>query len=579
MRQARRLAGSAWCGWRRRPPGESRCGIPSRRAATRPPRPGCRPGRRPVLRIVTAVANVGRIPWSRPSSGGVTTTTLDPGASSASAARRSDPAGLGPGVRSRTVRPGRAGGEVVGQQAKARAGPGQRVEERSDLLRGGARQRWRHENPAGGTSLAQQRGSHQRQDQRREHAAAEGKEPRLANVRTPTDMTTAIRDGGVDAPVTYTLTRERVRPTNRWRDDPEARIVRDIDVPAAQAVDTEASVRLDARAADATLATLLGIEGPRASVRLTGVPTAAGWAAADGDESTAWITPFGHVDGAVLQAELVDPDAPMSVTQRAGDYSRVTALRLSQGAASADVVLAAPDAEGRSSFTLPDGFEAGPVRDRDHGERAGHHPRPPLRRHRAAAGSDHRDRQRGPHARCRPRSTRGAATTSFRSTGWRSPSACAAASPTPWPARHSTPSAATTPRCASTRARTASPPTPSRGPGCRSTAWCSRPTWSSRPRPAPAAEPTATVTSSDRLHRTVQVDGCPDGLLAGARGGLPRVVVGADRRRLARTSAARRRRIQRLVDPAEQHRHHRAHRAGPHRVRSTSPSPSAWRRW
>ena len=44
-------------------------------------------------------------------------------------------------------------------------------------------------------------------------------------IRTPTDMTTAMRDGGVDAPVTYALTRERVRPTNRWRDDPEARIV------------------------------------------------------------------------------------------------------------------------------------------------------------------------------------------------------------------------------------------------------------------------------------------------------------------------------------------------------------------
>ena len=215
-------------------------------------------------------------------------------------------------------------------------------------------------------------------------------------IRTPTDMTTAMRDGGMDAPVTYTLTRERVRPTNRWRDDPEDRIVRDIDVPAAQSVDTEASVHVDARAADTTLATLLDIDGPRASVRLTGVPTAAGWAAADGDESTAWITPFGHVDGAVLQAELVDPDAPMSVAQRVGDYSRdrTTAVtgcgerrRRARRARCRGPLLLLPSRRVRG--------RAGA--HRDHGERAGHHARPPLRRHRAAAGSDHRDRQRGPH--------------------------------------------------------------------------------------------------------------------------------------------------------------------------------------
>ena len=60
------------------------------------------------------------------------------------------------------------------------------------------------------------------------------------------------------------------------------------------------TVRLDQRATDAVLAELLGIDGPRASARLTGVPSAAGWAAADGDAATAWITPFGHVVGAAL---------------------------------------------------------------------------------------------------------------------------------------------------------------------------------------------------------------------------------------------------------------------------------------
>ena len=181
-------------------------------------------------------------------------------------------------------------------------------------------------------------------------------------IRTPTDMTAAMRDGGLDAPVTYVLTRQRVSATNRWRADPEIRMLRDIDVPSPEAVDVDATVRVDQRAADTTLAGLLGIDGPTASARLTGVPAAAGWAAADGDDATAWMTPFNHVDGAVLDVELVDAGRPMWVQQRAGNYSRVTALRLSQGPVTADVVLDPPDADGRSSFTLPDRFSAGPLR-------------------------------------------------------------------------------------------------------------------------------------------------------------------------------------------------------------------------
>ena len=52
-----------------------------------------------------------------------------------------------------------------------------------------------------------------------------------------------MRDAGIERPVTYVLTRERVRATNRWRADPEWRIVREIDVPFAQDVDVDATVR------------------------------------------------------------------------------------------------------------------------------------------------------------------------------------------------------------------------------------------------------------------------------------------------------------------------------------------------
>ena len=170
-----------------------------------------------------------------------------------------------------------------------------------------------------------------------------------------------MREAGVERPVTYVLTRERVRATNRWRADPERRIVRQLDVPFEQQVDVAATVRLDGRASDAVLAELLGIAGPTATARLTGVPAAGGWAAADGDVGTAWITPFNEVVGAALHAELLDPDRLLTLVQRPGNYSLVTSLRLAQGDQSVDVLVPTPDGDGMSAIDIPDGFAAGPV--------------------------------------------------------------------------------------------------------------------------------------------------------------------------------------------------------------------------
>ena len=177
----------------------------------------------------------------------------------------------------------------------------------------------------------------------------------------PSDLTTAMRDEGIELPVTYVLTRERVRPTNRWRADPEWRIARQLDVPFATDVDVAATVRIDRRAPDTVLAELLGITGPTASARLAGVPAAGGWAAADGDHDTAWITPFGEAVGAALHAELVDPESPLTLRQRPGDYSVVTAVRLTQGDQAIDVLVGDPDDGGVSSIAVPDGFNAGPL--------------------------------------------------------------------------------------------------------------------------------------------------------------------------------------------------------------------------
>lgn len=178
-------------------------------------------------------------------------------------------------------------------------------------------------------------------------------------VAVPTDLTTALREGDVEVPVTFVLTRERVRPTDRLRSDPEWRIVRLLDVPFDQEVTVGVDVRLDRRASDTVLASLLGIEGPTATSRLTGAAVAGGWAAADGDPATAWITPFGQAYGATLNVDLVDPAEPLRIRQPVGNYSRITRVALRQGAQSVEVDVPTPGRDGWSDVAVPDGFDAG----------------------------------------------------------------------------------------------------------------------------------------------------------------------------------------------------------------------------
>jgi arabinofuranan 3-O-arabinosyltransferase len=188
-----------------------------------------------------------------------------------------------------------------------------------------------------------------------------GLDPSPEWIVVPSDLTTAMRDAGIERPVTFVLTRERVRATNRWRADPEWRLMRMLDVPFTAEFDVDTTVRLDLRAPDAVLAELLGITGPTATARLAGVAAAGGWAAADGDAETAWITPFNEVVGSTLRAELVDPAAPMTVRQRLGNYSLVTAVRLTQGDGVVDVVVPPPDDDGASTIAVPDRFREGPL--------------------------------------------------------------------------------------------------------------------------------------------------------------------------------------------------------------------------
>lgn len=180
------------------------------------------------------------------------------------------------------------------------------------------------------------------------------------------------------------MTRLRTRPTNRWRSDPEPSLNREFTLTTPRAFQLDPTARLAPRASDAVLAELLGISGPVASDRLVGVPSAAGWAVADGDPSTAWTSPVGEAVGVSLELPVdpVGPGTPLTLQQPTdGQHATITELEVSGSGAGtgARVAVPAPDAEGRSVITLPDaaadllrltvtGTDAATTRDRRYGE-------------------------------------------------------------------------------------------------------------------------------------------------------------------------------------------------------------------
>ena len=111
---------------------------------------------------------------------------------------------------------------------------------------------------------------------------------------------------------------------------------------------------------------------------------------------------------------------------------------------------------------------------------------------------------------------------------------------------------------------------------CRSTASSSAAATPAR-RPCRSVDgPSATVVDSDRLNRTIKVEDCPDGcwLIVG-EGHHPSWQAATAAGSLG-PSAADRRRVQRLVDPAARRSPSRCGSGGRPSRRSTRRSPSAW---
>ena len=143
-------------------------------------------------------------------------------------------------------------------------------------------------------------------------------------------------------PTDIVLTRLRTEATDRWRDDPEPVLRREIDLPTPVTGTLDVTVRFDQRAGGPLLADVL--EEPVVDNRhLTGVPAARGAAAFDADPSSSWITPFVDPVGSAVTYSGSGTASTLTVEQPDGTFSPITTLRLDDGAGSFDVAMSPGD--------------------------------------------------------------------------------------------------------------------------------------------------------------------------------------------------------------------------------------------
>lgn len=171
-------------------------------------------------------------------------------------------------------------------------------------------------------------------------------------VRPPTEVLASIE---ADDDLSLVFSRERVRATNRWRLDPEPRLARRFDLGVDMTGDLVVTLRLDARAGDEVLDALAGTgAGPVSNDRLVGVARARASAAFDGDPATWWASPFATALGSRLVVPI-DPTRPVTeiaITQPAGEWATITAVRITVG----DTTIEAPlvhDETRRATVAVP----------------------------------------------------------------------------------------------------------------------------------------------------------------------------------------------------------------------------------
>lgn len=171
-------------------------------------------------------------------------------------------------------------------------------------------------------------------------------------VRVPSNVLPRVGD---DQQLDIVLSRLRTRATNRWRADPEDRLVRSFTLASERTFAPVITVRLDQRSPDSVIADLLGWKGATSNRRLTGVPAMGGWAATDGNSDTAWVTPFGKAIGSSLTIPLatLSTVSSLQINQPASpQYAIITEVTVSSESGSQTVAVDPPDANGNSTLSF-----------------------------------------------------------------------------------------------------------------------------------------------------------------------------------------------------------------------------------
>jgi arabinofuranan 3-O-arabinosyltransferase len=154
-------------------------------------------------------------------------------------------------------------------------------------------------------------------------------------IRLPVDL--AQRGGTASAghPLDVVMTRLRVNPADRGRQDSELAIDRRVVLPTTRSFDISGTVRVDPNAPDdridAALGTIASGATFRASGHLAGDASARASSAFAGDPATPWTAPFGPQVGQWIEADLASPRTVDSVSLGIvvdGRHSVPTKLRL-----------------------------------------------------------------------------------------------------------------------------------------------------------------------------------------------------------------------------------------------------------
>ncbi len=171
-------------------------------------------------------------------------------------------------------------------------------------------------------------------------------------VRLPSDVT----DVPSATSLAVVMTRLRTDPLNRWRSDPEPRIIREFALETGRRVQSQFVIRLAARASDEVLNQLEGVIAATSNRRLIGDPQSTAPHAVDGDPATAWTSPFSDVVGSTLTIPLVPTEATSTLTLTQPmdqSHSVVTRVTVTVGGESTTIDVPPPDAGGRSAIVFP----------------------------------------------------------------------------------------------------------------------------------------------------------------------------------------------------------------------------------